>query len=148
MAEMLMPIVFIVILCIIYLIMRGFKAVTTEQTTAVFWVKKPQHVAAEEDYSIKLSAALIRSILMILVMAYIPLCNFTLQYFNCTNQLDGSWSLDAQPSLKCYDDKHMSYLPWALWGVLVYMIGIPAIVAIILRINKDNVCILFIMIVV
>jgi hypothetical protein len=119
-AKMLMPMAFVATLVIIYfggLIVMKYKFLNNKEN---------------------LTSALFRSILVLLVMFYIPLCQFTLQYFNCTHQPDGSWSLDAQPSYNCYDSKHLSYKYWALWGVFAYMIGIPSTVATILRKNKDH----------
>lgn len=72
-------------------------------------------------------------------MFYVPLCNFTLSYFNCTSQADGSWTLDAQPSLYCFDDKYNENLKLGVYGVVMYMIGIPLIVVIVLRMNRENV---------
>jgi hypothetical protein len=71
-------------------------------------------------------------------MFYVPLVQFTLQYFDCTWQDDGSWSLDAQPSVKCYEGTHMSYFPLVLWGVVAYMIGIPLFCARVLWKNREK----------
>lgn len=73
--------------------------------------------------------ALVRSLLVMLTMFYVPLVLFTLQYFDCTYQADGTWSLDSQPSSHCYDATHMDYIMYALFGVVVYIIGIPLIVS-------------------
>lgn len=41
-----------------------------------------------------LGNAFIRSILMLSVMFYVPMCQFTLQFFDCTSQPDGTWTLN------------------------------------------------------
>lgn len=38
--------------------------------------------------------AAIRTILVLLVMFYVPLCQFVFQYFDCTQHVDGTWTLD------------------------------------------------------
>lgn len=82
-----------------------------------------------------------RSVFMLGVMFYVPLCNFTLQYFDCTSQPDGTWTLDAEASTFCYEGTHASYIYHALYGVVVYMIGIPTFVLLKLKQHKAKACI-------
>lgn len=99
----------------------------------------PPH-ASSYKYSY-LNAAIIRSTLLLLVMFYVPLCHFTLQYFSCKRQPDGRFSLNAEPSLRCWDGRHLDHLGVAITGVIVYILGIPLACIVILYKFKDKVCI-------
>lgn len=72
---------------------------------------------------------------MLLVMFYAPLCYFVLQYFDCTSQPDDTYTLDAEPSTYCYSGVHMDNMKYAIAGVVIYMIGIPAFVFVSLKLK-------------
>lgn len=154
MFKMLMPLVFTLVLVIVWYITKSVSfscmcaVVSSRMMMTVkrrdnssgytLWSGAPENVLESRSFNY-LNSALIRSVIMLFVMFYVPLCHFTLQYFNCEREPDGTWALDAQPSLKCYDDQHLKYLPWSTFGFLMYMIGIPVMVSVILRKNRENV---------
>lgn len=126
-------------LCHMLIITTGRGRKTTR--SAQEWVDNPEQTLDVIDDAVSyLNSALIRSVFMILIIFYVPLCNFTLQYFNCSHQADGTWSLDAQPSLYCYDHQHKTYMIWAVLGCIVYLLGIPCVAGIVLYKHRDDVC--------
>ena len=55
--------------------------------------------------------------------------------FKCS-QIEDTWYLDADYRLECYGSEWLDHMPFALVGVLLYPIGIPAFVYISLLLNK------------
>lgn len=87
-----------------------------------------------------LLSALIRSVMTLMTLFYVPMSNFALQYFHCVHQLDGTWTLNAQPSIKCYAGQHMdiSRITAAVCGIVLYIVGIPVCVTYVLYKNKHT----------
>lgn len=94
---------------------------------------------------------------VILVATYIPLTNFSLSYWvcflcvnviimqDCKYQRDGTFTLDGAGDLMCWSPEHLSYMPAAIYGVCLYILGIPLSVAYLLfknkeRLTEDEVC--------
>ncbi|KNC56215.1 uncharacterized protein AMSG_11491, partial [Thecamonas trahens ATCC 50062] len=74
--------------------------------------------------------------LLFLTLAYIVLVDVTLQFFDCTKQGDGTSSLDADPSLYCYDDEWFKHLPLGVAGVVVYVVGVPGALFVLLYVLR------------
>ena len=60
-----------------------------------------------------------------------------MKYFKCA-LVDGKWLLHADYRLVCYSADWMAHLPVALFGVLIYPIGIPAFIYWSLRAHKQH----------
>jgi hypothetical protein len=135
--KMLMPIVFGVLMAIIYgLSVLGVYGYAEYRKR--IGLKEINYMYKGPSVYKFLRFALVRSTMVLLVMFYVPLVQFVLQYFDCTWQDDGSWSLDAQPSVHCYEGKHMNYFPLVLYGSIVYVMGIPLFCARVLWKSKDK----------
>jgi len=61
-----------------------------------------------------------------LLFFYIQVTYASLQYFNCTPQPDGSYTLDASGEITCYQAEWLQYLGVAVYGLFVWALGIPA----------------------
>jgi hypothetical protein len=133
--KMVMPVVFVVVMFLIYL----FSTITLGCFRCCCGDKKKKKKTFRGPSVYKfLYYAMVRANMVLLVMFYVPLVQFVLQYFDCTWQDDGSWSLDAQPSIKCYEGKHQSFFPLVMWGTVAYIIGIPLFAARVLFSNKER----------
>jgi cysteine-rich repeat protein len=68
--------------------------------------------------------------IMLLTILYIPLVSACIGYFDCTYNVDGSFTLDADPAISC--ESHPTYrrlLPLASVCLIVYGFGLPALFA-------------------
>jgi hypothetical protein len=76
--------------------------------------------------------ASLRGYIMFVYLAYIGLASYAFKFFDCTSTLvdpatnEYALFLDVQPSIECYAGGHADLLGVALVCVLVYVIGIPA----------------------
>ena len=73
--------------------------------------------------------------LFLLFVIYPGVSSTIAKFFKCT-QIDGIWMLDADLRLECYSSEWLFYIPIALVGILMYPIGIPACVGLLLHQNE------------
>ncbi|KNC49889.1 uncharacterized protein AMSG_06186 [Thecamonas trahens ATCC 50062] len=66
------------------------------------------------------------SMVTVASFAYMFLSAKAVEFFDCTQQADGRYLLDADPSLECYQPWWMDMLPAGIAAVVVYVMGIPA----------------------
>jgi hypothetical protein len=72
-----------------------------------------------------LGDGLINAFSLLLALTYLTLISTSFQLFDCTLGLDGQASLDAEPSLVCYQRWWWKLFPAAVFGVVVYGVGTP-----------------------
>ena len=58
-------------------------------------------------------------------LAYVSLSRVTLSFFDCSQLPSGDYVLDIDTSESCYTETWVSYLGLALFGLVVYVIGVP-----------------------
>ncbi|KNC55950.1 uncharacterized protein AMSG_11426 [Thecamonas trahens ATCC 50062] len=61
-------------------------------------------------------------------LLYIPMAKATLVLFDCTQLPNGTWVVDADPSVACFDSKWFAVLPVGIIGVVMYVLGLPSFV--------------------
>jgi hypothetical protein len=61
----------------------------------------------------------------ILNLLYLPLALKALEILDCTQQPDGSRTLDAEPDLRCDADWWYEVRPWGIAAVILFAVGIP-----------------------
>jgi hypothetical protein len=79
---------------------------------------------------------IINCLLLFSVLSYLLVISAAFEFFDCTLRPDGTWTLDASPSLLCFDPWWMDLLPIGIFGVAVYGIGIPIAFAAIVYRNR------------
>ena len=67
----------------------------------------------------------INGYILLISLGYLTLASTAIEPFGCRREIDGSFILLADPSLKCGDKWWKSLLPYAILGILGYVIGIP-----------------------
>lgn len=78
------------------------------------------------------------AILISATLAYLPLTSTVLGFFACTQlDEDGRWYLDADYSFVCYEAVWRRYLVVALLGLIVYVIGLPLSIGLVLARKKS-----------
>eukprot|EP00163_Fabomonas_tropica_P010645 TRINITY_DN2086_c0_g1_i1.p1 TRINITY_DN2086_c0_g1~~TRINITY_DN2086_c0_g1_i1.p1 ORF type:complete len:1586 (-),score=452.98 TRINITY_DN2086_c0_g1_i1:190-4947(-) len=70
---------------------------------------------------------------LFVLLVYVPVLAKILQFFDCTTNLDGSITLDAEVQVLCWEGRHTKYLPLACVALAGYGIGIPLTFWMILR---------------
>ncbi|KAJ6227805.1 hypothetical protein M0813_09465 [Anaeramoeba flamelloides] len=68
-----------------------------------------------------------------LTLIYLIVSLKVVEYFDCTHQEDGTWSMDSKPEWNCLEGEWMRLFPVALTGLILYVISIPLGLALILR---------------
>jgi len=63
--------------------------------------------------------------MLFLHVIYLSISAKAIELFDCTEQDDGEYYLDAEPSLRCYDDWWWELFPAAVFCTVVYALGIP-----------------------
>ena len=56
-----------------------------------------------------------------------PLPGVVLQFFSCQNLGDGLYVMRYSLTTVCYDSTYNAYLPYAVFCVLLYPVGVPAL---------------------
>ena len=80
-----------------------------------------------------------RAYLQIMVLLSLPLASMALSYFRCRRDRTGRWVLEASPSKSCWVDWHWQLLGAAIVFGLLYVVGIPLFVAVLLtRLQKRS----------
>ena len=64
----------------------------------------------------------------IVLIIYPPLSRRSLEYFNCSGNIDGKFYLTKDYSIECFTGKWNVLLPVAFLSVAIYPLGIPAVV--------------------
>ena len=106
-ASLLLPVVFGVLLCVIYVVRAK--------------------VMRRRQGMRKLTS----SVLMLLGLVYMSLTTTSLSHFDCTRQVDGSLTMDAAPSIDCFSDEWYRLLPAAVAGIVFYVVGIPLLLLVV-----------------
>jgi hypothetical protein len=65
----------------------------------------------------------------IVLIIYPPLSRRSLEYFNCSGNIDGKFYLTKDYSIECFTGKWNVLLPVAFLSVAIYPLGIPALFA-------------------
>ncbi|KAI9137946.1 hypothetical protein BKA69DRAFT_834189 [Paraphysoderma sedebokerense] len=68
----------------------------------------------------------VRVVNVLLTFVYMSVATHSLALFDCTQESDGRIYLDADPSLRCYEDWWYNDRLYAVPAVCVYVVGIPA----------------------
>ncbi len=88
----------------------------------LFWLAVP---CPKEQMS-DIRSSCINSYVLFLSTTYIVLASTVLEVFACTKQNDGTLTLDAKPSIRCYEDtEHTDVVGMASIFIFLYVIGIP-----------------------
>ncbi|KNC53961.1 uncharacterized protein AMSG_09607 [Thecamonas trahens ATCC 50062] len=58
-------------------------------------------------------------------LLYIPVSRTALIMFDCTRLADGSYVLDSNPGIKCFNSQWWELLPVGLVALVVYVLGLP-----------------------
>ncbi|KNC52475.1 uncharacterized protein AMSG_08032 [Thecamonas trahens ATCC 50062] len=74
----------------------------------------------------------IHAYVMFVLVAYVFVAHKALEVFACTKQTDGTYFLNAHPSMKCYVGEWWDLLPWTILAALLYCAGIPLVFAAVL----------------
>ncbi|KAI9137938.1 hypothetical protein BKA69DRAFT_839063 [Paraphysoderma sedebokerense] len=72
-----------------------------------------------------------------LSLVYITVASYSLSLFDCTKERDGYFYLDADPSLRCYEEWWYDDLDYAVVAIALYVIGIPLYFGIILYFSSN-----------
>ena len=65
-------------------------------------------------------------------------CTKTFELFHCISFDEGTVYLAASPALECYDARWWAFAPLGVAGLAVYVMGIPAAVAVFLHANQKQ----------
>jgi hypothetical protein len=66
-----------------------------------------------------------RLLMQLLNIMYLFLATTVLQFFDCTTYRDGFAVMDASAATPCYEGEWTENLPFAIFGLLVWVMGIP-----------------------
>eukprot|EP00033_Pygsuia_biforma_P001395 GCRY01001578.1.p1 GENE.GCRY01001578.1~~GCRY01001578.1.p1 ORF type:complete len:1943 (-),score=491.87 GCRY01001578.1:352-6105(-) len=67
----------------------------------------------------------LRSFLVMLIIAYVPLTSYGLKFLDCRIQKDGLYHLDVDTSIECYTGEYLAQMVFALPIAGLYIVGIP-----------------------
>jgi hypothetical protein len=87
------------------------------------WMKSRKSHEVFEAYSI----AFVRACVVILSLSYTYMVVEVTKPFNCTKELDGSFSLGASPDVRCYDQEWKNMLPGVSFFLVLYVIILPGL---------------------
>jgi hypothetical protein len=83
--------------------------------------------------------------LQLLYYTYFSVLKKALEIFACTKNLDGVYSLDADPSYTCWTDggTQLKLVPFAILSIICYGLGVPCAIAVVMqkyqkRIRRDQ----------
>jgi hypothetical protein len=66
--------------------------------------------------------------ILFLKIYYLAVTTTTLKLFDCTTRQDGKSYFDAVPSRLCYQEWWQRLLPFSIFGIVCYVIGIPLLI--------------------
>lgn len=121
--KMMMPMAVITVLFMLYelsIVCQGYVKILTEKSRA------------------DLSSAAIRTCVMVMALLYLPITSSVLSYVGCSVLEDSTWVLDLSPDIECFENDHMAYLPLFAAGVVLYVIGIPALLYYIVAVKRSR----------
>lgn len=78
-------------------------------------------------------AAVVRSGYHVLAMLYLPLASSTMRFWQCAEVQPGVYVMAAQQSQRCYVASYWRTVPVVLLFMLLYLVGIPAGLLVVLR---------------
>lgn len=108
----------------------GYSQVSASSTIyqAVFGNHDTEEENHEGGGNVSFSVTLFRVFLIALKMMYINVAQRSLELFNCTyNEVTNEYIFQPQTSRKCFENWWYQLLPWSIAGILIYVIGIPAL---------------------
>jgi hypothetical protein len=83
--------------------------------------------------------AFIRAAVVIFSLSYTYMVVEVTKPFNCIKELDGSYSLNASPDLRCYDQEWKTMLPGVCLFLVIYLILLPgALLVLFVRYRKQT----------
>ena len=71
--------------------------------------------------------------------AYLVVIVADLSIFDCSRQLDGTLTMDVDPSIRCYQTEHAKNVPLAYFFFVVYGMGIPATLGWFLFVSRNQI---------
>ena len=71
-------------------------------------------------------------------LVYIPLSRSTFVLFDCSLLPNGTWVLDSDPGIPCFDDRWWGVFPMGALSLIVFVLGVPAyfLICIVVRRHK------------
>ena len=94
----------------------------------VVYIMRVYQVAKSVERPIKTSRAwdvIVPTYVTFILFFYVSIAKTTVQFFDCTEQADDTYTLDASADILCYSSEWFTLLPLAVLGFLVYVIGVP-----------------------
>jgi len=79
----------------------------------------------------------VKTFVWLIYLMYPFLCSTVLQFFKC-RQIEDTWVIAADVSLVCYDDKYYTYMYVGAAAFVLYVVGIPLVLYIVLKRNEDK----------
>ncbi|KNC51334.1 uncharacterized protein AMSG_07349 [Thecamonas trahens ATCC 50062] len=107
----------------------------------VVWLLRQWQLAKSYERPIKTSRAwdiIVPTYVTFLLFFYISISQATVSFFDCTEQGDNTFTLDASADILCYSSDWFTLLPLAVLGFLIYVIGIPVALFSALYIRKNK----------
>lgn len=109
--------------------------------------KRAERIAAEhlgrknksEKLDLKLQDVLVGMFLSALYYMYLVVASSALEIFDCTENANGLVTLDAEPSLTCWEGVHAELWPYALASLIGYGVGIPSLFAAVVRYYREDI---------
>jgi hypothetical protein len=88
--------------------------------------------------SASLKNRIVNGYLSLLSLGFLTLATTALEPFGCRLEKDNKWTLVADPSRLCFEGWWKQLVPFAVAGIVVYILGIPLTVLWWLRRNRSN----------
>ncbi|KAI9145754.1 hypothetical protein BKA69DRAFT_1049489 [Paraphysoderma sedebokerense] len=85
-------------------------------------------LAGEDIYALKVDSTrykILRILHMLLTVVYTSVTSSSLALFDCSQESDGQYYLDVDPSIRCYTNEWYHDVPYSVAAICVYVIGIP-----------------------
>ena len=150
--TMLLPLLFALLFALVYvlvLVYASFVRATADAWVAAHpdahapsnsWIQRRYARLRSETHITPayLQAACARAYLQLLGLFYLPLCAMTLKWYDCQLVETGVYVFTAAPAHRCYTGTYYSVLPVAIIFTLLYALGIPVLVATLLRFKKKR----------
>jgi hypothetical protein len=94
---------------------------------------------AEENVRQDLRSAMCRAAVTILLYTYIYMVTELFKPLSCSKDLDGTWSLQYSPDLKCFDPSWAQYVGTLCFYIFIYVFLLPVILAILFFKYRRNI---------
>lgn len=81
---------------------------------------------------------LIRTFTTVAPVLYVSLSTATFSLLDCSKLPDGKYHLDADLSLLCFTSRWWSVFPLCIFGLVIYVLGVPSLVVFVLVRNRHR----------